>query len=283
MNGIQHHPIGRAALAGIQMTPRDKPGVNTTNDDRRMDALAALEPADDPELAPLVLEFTDDDIAELRRLAEDLADAVKLATQAEQRHTAADRIARTLPHLLDRSGQLAAKAFRGTKADKDALAAHNVKVDECREAEAALKTLTDEMVEASRFKDGCFGRLRVFTNKAMAAMRQRAAAAYAYHAESMRKCLAAVDVSIELQAHDRDVQAIFTGWHCVMGNVRVPAMPQEFRGAANGVEHHSAGGDMLVSWSHSYLTFQQKAIRSRLQVQIADACASVGLRADNLL
>jgi hypothetical protein len=275
------HPISRDALAGITMTPRTH--ERRDPDVRAFAAWAALPPAEDPELPPVVLEFTDDDEKEMRRLSEDLDEAVKLVVSSEQRHTAADRIARTLPHLNDTSGRLAAKAYRGTKADKDALAAHNAKVAEAHDAEAALRGLKEELDEARRFKDGCFGRLRTFTNKAMASMRQRAAEAYAYHAEQMRRCLAAVDVSIEMQAHDRDVQAIFQGWHNMIGNVRVPAMPTEFRGAANGVEHHSAGGDMLISWSHSYLTFQQKAIRSRLQTQIAEACAPVGLRADNLL
>ena len=269
------------ALRGVEMTPR-------THDRRDPDvrayaAWASLPPAEDAELAPVVLAFTDDDEKEMRRLAEDLDEAVKLAVEAEQRHTAAERAARNLMHLLDKSGQLAARAIGGDKAAKAALAANNAAVDEARLAESALRTLAEEMGEARRYKDGCFGRLRIFTNKAMAAMRQRAAEAYAYHAEQMRRCLAAVDVSIELQAHDSDVKAIFMGWHAMIGNVRVPAMPQEFRGAANGVEHHAAGGDMLISWSHSYLTFQQKAIRSRLQKQIAEACAPVGLRADNLL
>jgi hypothetical protein len=291
---IIQHPIGGgvpalspSSLHGISMSPRVKfneRGVRAVEgDDRRMDALAALEPAEDPELAPLVLQFTEDDETEMRRLAEDLEEACKLATQAEQRHTAANRIARTLPYLNDTSGRLSAKAFRGTKADKDALAAHNAKVAEAQEAEAALRGLKEELDEAARFKDGCYGRLRVFTNKALAAMRSRAAAAYAFHAERLRVCLAAIDVSLELQARDRDVAMLFQAWHgSVMGTIKIPAILAEFRGGANGVEHQM-GGDLLVSYGHSYLTGQQSAIRSRLQTQIAEACASVGLTHNNLL
>jgi hypothetical protein len=290
---IVNHPIGGgvpalspASFHGLTMSPRVKPGergVRSTGDDRRMDALAALEPADDPELAPLVLQFTEDDETEMRRLAEDLEEACKLATQAEQRHTAAARTAKTLPYLLDKAGALAARAIGGDKAARDAVKHLNTQVDEARLAESALKTLKQEADEASRFKDGCYGRLRVFTNKALAAMRSRAAQAYAYHAEEIRRCLAAIDVSLELQARDRDVAMMFQAWHgSVMGTIKVPAMPPEFRGGANGVEHEM-GGDFLVSWSHSYLTGQQKAIRSRLQTQIAEACTPVGLTYANIL
>jgi hypothetical protein len=286
---ITPQPIGSLspqAFAALQVPPspvKQQRGVRAVGgDDRRMHALAALEPAEDPELPPLVLAFTDDDEKEMRRLSEDLEEAYRLAAEAEQRHTAAARIAKTLPWLLDKSGQLAARAIGGDKAAKQAVKDLNAQIDEARLAESALKTLAEESAEAARFRDGSYGRLRSFTNNALAAMRLRAAAEYTRLAEEMRRCLAAIDVSIELQHKDRDVQAISAGWYCLLGNLRVPAMLPEHRQGSNGVEF-GVGGELLISHDHGYLTFQRKAIRSKLISQIETACGVVGLTPTNLL
>ena len=79
------------------------------------------------------------------------------------------------------------------------------------------------------------------------------------------------------------MQPSFHAWHTMFINrLAIPALPDELRHGTNGVEQQ-ATGPTLMNYAHSYYTGAQSAIRSKLQTQIAESCACVGLRADNLL
>jgi len=291
---IVHQPIGtpsdRAlspqALKDLVMTPRviDKNGVKPGTLELSLAKLGALPPADDAEAElapPPLLALTEDDLAEMRRLAEDLEEAVALATAAEQRYAAALHESKKLPHLIEQSGQKAARAIGGDDVSRQAVRRLNEQIDNARLAESALKTLEGEAAEAQRYKDGCYGRLRVYTVRAFARMRGRAAQEYADAVDRLRKATACLEVSIEMDHHT--MQPLFQAWHTMFVNkLMVPALPDGLRAGTNGIEQH-ATGPVLMNYAHSYYTAAQSATRSKLQQQIAEACGCVGLRADNIL
>jgi len=293
---IHPRPIGSgapalspAAFQGVTMTPRvafNERGVREVFDSKRAQALASLEPcADEDAMLPkLVLELLPEQMAELRRLTDDLVEAKRQAVEAEQRHTAAERIARTLPGLLDRSGQAAARSIGGDKFAKDAVKHLVDQIDEARLAESALKTLADEMNEAKRAADRAFGHLRVYAVRAVKGMSNRAAAEYARLGEQMRQCVGAIDAVMGLLHKDTEVAAIAASWHTqYMAALRLPALPASLRhGAANGIE--SANGiDMLIAPLHSYLRGCSNGTRSKLITQLGEATAPAGLGFNNLL
>jgi hypothetical protein len=290
MNGLHPQPIGHGgaltpqAFSGLAMTPRQDDltyGIKPGTVEMRLATLAALPPADDPETPVVELHLTEDDLIEMRRLAENLKEAVALANAAEQRHSAALHESRKIPALIARSGLLSARAVGGSAEAKLEVKRLLEQLDDARLAEQALKTLADEAAEAQRFKDACYGRLRVYTVKAFARMRQRAAREYADAVDRLRKATACMAVSIEMD--NKTMQPSFLSWHTqFVGKLVVPALPDELRAGTNGVEAH-ATGPMLMNFSHSYYTGAQSAIRSKLQTQIAEACGCIGLRADNIL
>jgi len=292
-NGIQHAPIGHGsalsaeALRGLVMTPRNlaTSGIKDGTRDRMLEVLAKLPAADDDEAElapPPVLALTAEDLAEIKLRSDALSTAHDLRRAADQRAAACRALVQQIDFLQSRSGTLAARAFQGTDADKEALRRHNAALSEAQAAEAALKGLQDEAVEAARQVDAAFGRLRVFTSKAIDRLRCRAASSYTQAIEQARRSLAAISATVDMQ-HTSYREAA-SGFYVALSLVRCPALDASLMRDRRGVESHvNGGGDMLLTGQHGALTLQASGFRSKIQCQIDEAVSGSGLRHNNIV
>jgi hypothetical protein len=244
---------------------------------------AALEPLADPPPEPVALLLDATELAAIGVRAEALVGAREAARAADVALGEAKALARQIDGLQARSGALAAKAFSGVKADKQAVQSLNAELERCQQARIALPTLEAEAAEAHRLRDAALGGLQVLTAQCMGSLRQRAADEYTRLAGEMLKCVAAIGTTLELQP--RVYAAEGSGWATMfMSSLNVPAVLDSLRNRrdAQAVENLHFR-DTLLSFNHGRLRAASSGCRSNLLVQLQASLAPCGLQPSNVL
>lgn len=273
-------------LAQTRLTPKPASASRDTDavTERTAAKLASLEPAvgDDAEVPEPVLCLTPQDIERLQQLGEVVSAARAAMQKAEADLAAATTQARQLVELERRAGALAADAFRGREAAKQAARAIAADIEDCKLTAAALPALTRDAETARNAFHGARGVLHGAATTAIQAAMLRASKRYAVLALEITEALAAIDAGLAALPSHMGTPLI-CGWHVhVMAGVSLPALPDTLR--VNNMAVASINfRDSLLGADHPRLSAHRTHAATRLQAQLREALAPSGFDPSRLL
>ena len=286
---VQHRPIGHAplsadALKGLTMTkPVVERGVRDS-DYRRIEALAALQPAADEDAGlqgPIEYSIDRAAQAEIALCVEGLEEAAENAKRDDAALAQAMHTARMRPHHESRSGLLAARSMTTrAKADKDALAANAEALCQCDDADRAIPALKELAAESRRLQDLAFGPLRGTVAKALDALRLKAARRYTEMAAEQTRALALINATVALQP--RSQEELASAMNVFHLHLSVPSLPDPLHCQRINGRESMHFKSLLLAVNHSRLMANTVAVKSVVIVELRELLAPLGLDVGNV-